>query len=343
MINVTKTYLPSLDEYNKHLKELWKTSYVTNDGPLVRKLEEKLKKYLGVKNLSVVSNGTLGLQIAIKVLNLRGEIITTPFSYVATTSSIVWENCKPVFVDINSKTLCIDVNKIEAAITGKTSAILAVHVYGNVCDVEKIDKIAKKYNLKVIYDAAHAFGVNYKGRSVLNYGDISVLSFHATKVFHTIEGGALVTSDGDSAKRIWFHRNFGHEGSARPDKFLCILPKMKNMIRKRKKLTERYDQLLSGCASKMPKTVQGATSNYGYYPVLFESEAQLLKIVKYLNANSIFPRRYFYPSLNTLSYVKYNSCPISEDISRKVLCLPLYYELRIEDVGLIAKLILAKL
>ncbi|KKQ82947.1 MAG: DegT/DnrJ/EryC1/StrS aminotransferase, partial [Candidatus Woesebacteria bacterium GW2011_GWA1_38_8] len=355
MINVTKTYLPSLKEYNKYLKRIWKTSYVTNDGPLVQELEKKLKKYLGVKHLYLTANGTIGLQMAIKVLKLEGEIITTPFSYVATTSSMVWEQCKPVFVDIDPRTLCIDANKIEAVITEKTSAILAVHVYGNICDLERIDKIAKKHNLKVIYDAAHAFGVSYRGRSVLSYGDISVLSFHATKLFHTVEGGALITKNIHIAKKIRYVRNFGHESSVHPENIidiginaknselhaamgLCMLPKFRKIIRKRKILCEKYKMLLSNSHLTMPGTIAGATSNYGYFPVIFNSEKQLLSVLTFLNKRDIYPRRYFYPSLNTLKYVKYYPCPISEDISTRILCLPLYYDLNIQDVKIISNL-----
>src|SRR5690242_2197737 len=212
MINVTKTFLPPQEEYNAILKRAWDKGWMTNRGELVKELEEKLKDYLGVKNIIATTNGTLPLQIAIKALGLKGEIITTPFSYVATTSSIVWEGCQPVFVDIDPGYLTIDENKIEAAITEKTSAILATHVFGNPCNIDAIDAIAKKHKLKVIYDAAHCFGVKYKGQSIFKYGDVSTCSFHATKLFHTGEGGAMFTNDEELHHKLFYHHNFGHKG-----------------------------------------------------------------------------------------------------------------------------------
>ncbi|HLP19244.1 MAG TPA: aminotransferase class V-fold PLP-dependent enzyme, partial [Chitinophagales bacterium] len=212
MIPVTKSFLPPLEDYNKLLQGIWQRVHLTNNGPLLLELEGKLKSYLTSKHFIFLNNGTSAIQIAIKGLDLKGEIITTPFSYVATTSSIVWENCKAVFADIEEETLTIDANKIEALITPKTSAILATHVYGIPCNIEKIEKIAKKHNLKVIYDAAHAFGVKYHGQALTNYGDASTLSFHATKLFHTTEGGALITNDEDAAHRFSYMRNFGHKG-----------------------------------------------------------------------------------------------------------------------------------
>ena len=213
MINVTQTFLPPLEEYTKYLEKIWDSKWLTNRGVLIKELERNLKDFLGVENLLMVNNGTIALQIAIKALELKGEIITTPFSYVATVSSIVWENCQPVFVDIDEDYLTIDETKIEEAITEKTSAILATHVYGNPCNVEAIQKIAERYNLKVIYDAAHCFGVKYKGESILNWGDISTLSFHATKVFHTGEGGAVICNNEELAHKIFYSHNFGHNGS----------------------------------------------------------------------------------------------------------------------------------
>jgi dTDP-4-amino-4,6-dideoxygalactose transaminase len=212
MIPVTKPYLPPFDEYQSYLEGIWKRQWLTNNGPLVHELETKITDYLGVTNFLYLGNGTVALQIAIKALELKGEIITTPFSYVATTSSIVWEGCKPVFVDIDSQTLNIDPSKIEEAITVNTSAILATHVYGNPCDVIKIGEIAKKHNLKVIYDGAHCFGVKFRGESIFEYGNISTVSFHATKLFHTIEGGGVFTRDKNLSKKMSFMRNFGHDG-----------------------------------------------------------------------------------------------------------------------------------
>lgn len=352
-INVTQSYLPPLEEYVKYLTGIWERVYLTNAGPLVVELEQRLKDELGVKHLFFVNNGTIALQIAIRALDLKGEVLTTPFSYVATTSSLVWEGCTPVFVDIDPATLCINPALLEAAITPRTVGIMATHVYGNPCDVEAIEAIAKRHNLKVIYDAAHAFGVTYKENSVLNYGDISTLSFHATKLFHTGEGGAIVTNDDELAHRIAYMRNFGHNG---PEAFwgvgvngksselhaamgLCVLPKVPELIAKRRLLSERYDALLDGAKCVRPVIREHTAYNFSYHPIVLPSEEVLLKVRDNLNAHEITPRRYFYPSLNTLSYVDPQPAPVSEDISRRVLCLPLYYDLEISQVEDIARLI----
>ncbi|OGH16802.1 MAG: aminotransferase DegT [Candidatus Levybacteria bacterium RIFCSPHIGHO2_02_FULL_40_18] len=356
MITVTKTYLPPIKEYIKYVEEIWKSGFITNHSKYVLSLEKKLKKYLEVKHLFFVSNGTTALQIAIRALDLKdGEIITTPFSYVASTSSIVWEHCRPIFVDIDPGTLTIDVKKIQKAITSKTKAILAVHVYGNSCDVEAIGKIAKKNKLKIIYDAAHAFGVKYKKIPLVNFGDISILSFHATKIFHTVEGGAITTSDDQFAHKISYMRNFGHNGeesffglgiNGKNTEFhaamgLAILPKVKTFISRRRKLSKLYDEALKRAKLTRPGLFENLEYNYSYYPVIFESESELLRVKNSLNKHNIFPRRYFYPSLNTLNYVKKYSCPVSEDIARRIMCLPLYESLSKEEVNLIAKLIIA--
>lgn len=349
MINVTKTYLPPLEEYNNYLKKIWGNNHVTNFGPLSIELEEKLKKYLGVKHLFFVTNGTIALQIAIKALELKDEVITTPFSYVATTSSIVWEGCEPIFADIDPETLTIDPAEIEKKITSKTTGILATHVYGNPCHIEKIEEIAKKNNLKVIYDAAHAFGVEYENKSIFNYGDISVVSFHATKLFHTIEGGALITNDDDLAKKIGYLRNFGHSSKEKPEELacvgingkssefqsamgLCVLPKVPELIASRKKIFNYYDENLDFNILKKPKLNKSLIYNYSYYPVILPSEAILLKVMEELKKESIFPRRYFFPSLNKLNYIKEQNMPTSEDISKRIICLPLYFDLKIEEV-----------
>lgn len=358
MISVTKTYLPPIQEYIGYLKKIWKGGgQLANHGPLVGELESKLKKYLGVKHLFFVTNGTTGLQIAIRALDLKGEIITTPFSYVASTSSIVWENCKPVFVDVDPETLCIDPKKIEAAITKRTEAILPVHIYGNVCDVEDIEKIAKKHKLKVIYDSAHAFGIRYKKSSVLEHGDINILSFHATKIFQTAEGGAVIAKNSNLAHRVSYLRNFGHRGQEafwglgingknselHAAMGLCLLPRMEMLIKKRKKLVEEYDRLLKNMSLQKPLYNPKASRNYSYYPVLFESEEKLLKVRRHLNKNEVFPRRYFYPSLNTLGYIKKRRVPIAESASKRVLCLPLYHALTLKDVRKVSELIGEKL
>ncbi|WP_324671796.1 DegT/DnrJ/EryC1/StrS family aminotransferase [Hymenobacter sp. GOD-10R] len=354
MITVTKTFLPSLEEYHTLLSGVWERGWVTNEGPLVIELESALKKYLGVKHLFFVSNGTLALQLAIKALNLTGDIITTPFSYVATTSSIVWENCRPVFVDIDPDSLCLDPRLIEKAITPTTQAILATHVFGLPCAVEAIEQIARRYRLRVIYDAAHAFGVDYDDQSVLNYGDISTLSFHATKLFHTGEGGAIVTQDDALAKKIAYMRNCGHVSAnqvvglginAKNSEIhaalgLCVLPHVEELIAHRRALTALYDALLIPRAIQRPMPSPRAEINYSYYPVLLPSEDHLLIAVNALNQADIYPRRYFYPALTNLPYVAAGaSCPVAESVASRVLCLPLYHDLQESEVERIATII----
>ncbi len=354
MIPVTKPFLPPREEYEKYIKNIWERNWLTNNGPLVNELELKLKEHLKLNHLLFLCNGTIALQIAIKTLELKGEIITTPFSYVATTSSIVWEGCIPVFVDIHPQTLNIDASKIEEAITERTSAILATHVYGNPCDVEAIAKIAKKHNLKVIYDGAHAFGVTINERSVFEYGDISTTSFHATKLFHTVEGGAAFTKDPALLKTMAYMRNFGHDG---PEKFselgingknsefhaamgLVNLKHVKDIISKRKVLSQHYKEKLQYLKISYPCIPKELDYNYAYFPVIFETEDQLLRSLKITELSNIFTRRYFYPSLNKLPYVDVQSVPVSEDISKRVLCLPLYHSLTFEEIDMICRLLL---
>ncbi|MRT17162.1 DegT/DnrJ/EryC1/StrS family aminotransferase [Vitellibacter sp. q18] len=355
MINVTKTFLPPQREYNAILKRAWDAEWITNRGILVKELEEKLKNYLKVPNIIAMTNGTLPLQIAIKALDLTGEIITTPFSYVATTSSIVWEGCTPVFVDIHPEYLTIDETKIEAAITSKTTGILATHVFGNPCAVEEIEVIAQKHNLKVIYDAAHCFGVTYKGKSIFEYGDVSTCSFHATKLFHTGEGGALFTNDNELFYTLFYHHNFGHKG---PESFqglginakmselqaamgLSVWPYIKSIMDARKAVVDFYERNLVNVS--IMKLREGTNWNYAYYPILFETEEQLLLKQQLLNKEEIFPRRYFYPSLNLLPYANKRPCPISENIASRVLCLPLYHDLSDDEVLKICNIVNGKL
>lgn len=355
MIPITKPFLPDINKYIEYTRKIWQAEHLTNAGPFVQELEVKLKNYCTTQNLFYVSNGTIALQLAIKALQLDGEIITTPFSYVATTSAISWEGCVPVFVDIDPLTLTIDSSKIEDAITSNTSAILATHVYGNPCDIEKIENIANNYGLKVIYDAAHCFGVEYNKKSIVNYGDISTLSFHATKLFQTIEGGAIITQDQELAKKISYMRNFGHDGqekffgigiNGKNSEFhaamgLCNLPEVQNIIQQRKKLCDLYDSFLFvGDEISRPQIRENTKYNYGYYPILLKDEKTLLAVQKQLNKNNIFPRRYFYPSLTTLPYVEKFNTPIATDISSRVLCLPLYDTLSSENVKKISYLIL---
>jgi dTDP-4-amino-4,6-dideoxygalactose transaminase len=357
MINVTKTFLPPQQEYNVILKRAWDNNWMTNRGVLVQELEEKLIKYLGVPNIIATTNGTLPLQIAIKAMGLKGEIITTPFSYVATTSSIVWEGCNPIFVDIHPDYLTIDESKIESAITKNTSAILATHVFGNPCAVDVIEAIAKKHQLKVIYDAAHCFGVKYEGQSIFEYGDISTCSFHATKLFHTGEGGAIFANTKPLHDLCFQLHNFGHKGqedfsglgiNAKMSELqaamgLAVLPYMNDVLKKRKKVIDLYNENLNFSGVQKIKIREGTSWNYSYYPFIFESKKQLLRTENALNEQCIYPRRYFYPSLNQLPYLKKKVLPISESISSRILCLPLYGELRKDEINQICSIILSNL
>jgi dTDP-4-amino-4,6-dideoxygalactose transaminase len=354
MIHVTKPFMPPIEEFETYVRGIWQRQWLTNNGPLVNDLELKLKQYLGVDHLLYMNNGTTALQIAIKALELKGEIITTPFSFIATTSSILWEGCKPVFVDIDRGTLNIDAGLIEAAITPATSAILATHVFGNPCDIDMIDDIAKRHNLKVIYDAAHCFGTRYKGKSVFAYGDISTTSFHATKLYHTIEGGAVFTKDPELLKKMAYLRNFGFNG---PEDFAAVGINGKNsefhaamglvnlrhaeaILAKRKEDYLMYTELLQGLNKEQQVISKNTVFNYSYFPVVLPSEESVSKMMGWLNASWIFPRRYFYPSLNTLSFVDKYACPVSVDISNRILCLPLYHEITTEEIYMVVRIML---
>jgi dTDP-4-amino-4,6-dideoxygalactose transaminase len=354
MIPVTKPFLPEILEYENFLKGIWQRKWITNMGPLASDLEMKLKSHLNIKHLLFVTNGTVALQMAIKALELKGEIITTPFSFIATTSSIVWEGCKPVFVDIDEDSLNIDASKIEDAITDKTTAILATHVYGNPCDVITIKKIAQKHSLKVIYDAAHAFGVSVDGKSIFEYGDISTCSLHATKLYHSVEGGLVTTNDAELLKRLASIRNFGFNGPVTFDELgingknsefhaamgLANLNHIQDINAKRKAINDRYWKNLEGLNLKKPTWHKNSQNNYAYFPIVFENEELMLKCIEHLNAHEIFTRRYFYPSLaNTLPYLPSQNMPVTDNVSKRILCLPLYFDLTFEEVDLITRLI----
>lgn len=354
MIPVTKTFMPDYGDFAALLQSAWDTSVLTNNGPLVKQLSAALTESLGVENIQLLGNGTLALQLAIKVLDLRGEIITTPYSYVATTNAIIWEGCTPVFVDIDPNTFCISPDLLEAAITESTSAILATHVYGYPCDVERIQQIADRHGLKVIYDAAHAFGVRLNGQSLLNQGDCSTLSFHATKLFHTAEGGAVVCKDEAVAQRAFLMSKFGHMGedeyldigiNAKMSELhaamgLAVLPSVPEIIAARCERSAWYDELLDGLKLQRPKAVVGLEYNYAYYPVVFATHDQMMKVRAALHAQDIFARRYFYPSLNTLTFLPdtlHRLCPVSESLAQRVLALPLYPTLARQNVEKIAE------
>lgn len=355
MIPVTKPFLPPKEDYQLLIDDIWKRQWLTNMGPLASELEMNLKDFLKVNHLLYVTNGTIALQMAIKALNLTGEIITTPFSFVATTSTIVWEGCTPIFVDIHKDSLNIDVTKIEAAITENTQAILATHVYGNPCDVIEIDKIAKKHNLKVIYDGAHAFGVNVNGRSIFDYGDVSTCSLHATKLYHSIEGGLIITKNPDLLKKLAYIRNFGISGfdsfaelgiNGKNSEFhaamgLINLKYIHDIHEKRKKICERYDNKLKGFKAIQQVWHNDSLQNYAYYPIILDNEEILHKCIEALKLNQIFVRRYFYPALSKgLPYLNSIHMPVTEDISERVICLPLFYDLTLEEVDLICRLLL---
>ena len=352
-INVTKTYLPPLEEYVQYLERIWASGWITNNGELVQELEKRLAEYLHVPYVQFISNGTIAIQLALKALDVEGEVITTPFSYVATVNSILWEHCTPVFVDIEPRTFGMDADKIEAAITERTRAILPVHVYGYPCDVVKIQQVAGKHNLKVIYDGAHAFGCELNGASLLDYGDLSTLSFHATKLFHTVEGGAVIAHSAEMADRLGKLKSFGHIQNdyflagvnGKNSEFhaamgLCLLPKVDDLIEKRRQVFAWYDRSLAGLGLQIPRPDKhGLKYNYSYYPVLFESETTLLRVMAALKEHEIIPRRYFYPALNKLPFVMGQDCPLAEDISRRVLCLPLFVGLEEEQVENICKIL----
>lgn len=338
MISVTKAYLPNKEKYKAYVDRIFESSWLTNNGSMLQELEQRLATYLGVKNIILVANGSLALQLAYKALELKGEVITTPFSFAATTSTLIWEGLTPVFADIDSLSLNLDPRNIEPLISEKTSAIVPVHVFGNPCEVEKIQSIADKYNLKVIYDGAHAFGTEYKNSSVLNYGDASTLSFHATKLFHTIEGGAVITNNNELAQKIRMLINFGIVGTdlispigtnAKMNEFeaamgLCVLDEIEQVSSQRKKIWQNYKEALCDKLS-MQKWSADSENNNAYAPVIFKTEEELLLVDAELKKNDIVARRYFYPSLDTLLNVRpLKACVNSQDISRRILCLPLF-------------------
>lgn len=336
MIPVTRPHLPERSRYLKYISRCYKNCQLTNNGPLVQELKVRLEEHLGVKNLLLVANGTLALQIAYKALGITGKAVTTPFTFVATSSSLRWEGIDPVYADIDEETLNLSPEKAREALDPDVTALVPVHVYGNPCDVEAFDEIAREHGLKVIYDAAHAFGVRLNGRSVLECGDAATLSFHATKVFHSVEGGAIAFKEREDYERARRLINFGQEGgevadegiNAKMSEFhaamgLSMLDEIETVFAKRKEVHHRYYEELKDYL-EMPAWREGATRNYAYFPVLFPSEEALLKAQQHLNKAGIFPRRYFYPSLDTLRGQSGGECTISQDQAKRVLCLPIY-------------------
>lgn len=357
MINVTKTTLPPLSEYNKYLKKIWKNNWVTNQGEFSIKFEKKLEKYLGMKYIMPVSNGTLAMQLAFKALDLKGEVITTPFTFPATTNALIWEGLTPVFADIDPNTFNIDPKSVEKKITNKTSAILAVHVFGNPCDVESLDKIAKKHKLKLIYDSAHAFAVEYGGKTLMEWGEINTLSFHAAKIFHTVEGGAVTARNKNIKEKLYLLSNHGilnYEEivlagtNAKMNELqaamgLCLLKSYNQEISKRKKIYETYLNAFGQNDSlKTQKLNEKMTKyTYPYFPICFATEKVRDNVYKTLLRNGIRARKYFYPPCHEFPYIREKSSnyPNATKISHSILCLPLYSTLPIGSVKKVISII----
>jgi dTDP-4-amino-4,6-dideoxygalactose transaminase len=364
-IFVTQPALPPLEDFTDCLRQIWDNKIITNNGPFHRQLEKELADYLGVKYISLFSNGTLALVTALQALRISGEVITTPFSFVATTHSLWWNNIKPVFADIEPCTFNLDPVKVEAAITPQTTAIMPVHVYGNPCNLEAFQQIADTYGLKLIYDAAHAFGVKVKGESVLNFGDLSILSFHATKVFNTIEGGAIICPDEKTKKRIDYLKNFGYAGettviepgiNAKMNELqaaygLLQIKYVDEYISKRKAIAESYrNQLKNVEGISCLDDIVGVNHNYAYFPILVDTVrygSSRDELYERLKQNNIFGRRYFYPLITHfptyrgLPSAKPSCLPVAEKVAEQVICLPIYPDLNFQDVQRIASLIAA--
>lgn len=353
-IRVTKPSLPSIDDYFNLTKKIWSTGILTHNGPYVQKFEKKLKKILKVKNLSVVTNGTLAIQLAIKSLELKGEIITTPFTWIATIDAIIWEKCKPIFIDVEIDTFNIDANLIEKKINKNTVAILGVHTFSNPCNVLKINKIAKKYNLKVIYDGAHSMFVNYKKKSILTYGDVCATSLHATKILNAVEGGACISKNIYLDKKIKSLRFFGFDSKGNIENFginakmtevhaimgILNLKNIKKVLSERKRQYLMYFNILKKNQFLSFQKFNSNSYNYSYMPIVVNSNKKLKHIVKLLNKNNYFPRRYFYPSLNKLKKLAVKQKFVnSEYLAERILCLPLYYGLGDHHIKKICKLI----
>lgn len=352
-IYVTQPTLAPLEEVTELMKGIWTTGIMTHNGPLVQRFEKEVAGKFGVDSLVACTNGTIALQMSVRALQLKGEIITTPFTFIATIDSILWEGCVPVFVDIDPETFNIDPKKIEEKITYHTVGIMPVHVFGNACDIEAIDKIAREHHLKVIYDACHAVGVNYKGQSIFNYGDISVTSFHATKMLNTTEGGACFSTNLELIEKLRRIRFFGFKdhkdivedgfnGKMTEVHAAVGLANLKYLDAALADRKQKYNIYKTELSENPSLNFQKITDdcNYSYFPVVFSDEETCLKVMSRLMENHIFPRRYFYPSVNTFTkLLPYTSMPISEDVASRILCLPLYYTLAEIDMNRIIGLI----
>jgi dTDP-4-amino-4,6-dideoxygalactose transaminase len=350
LIYVTKPYLPERQKLNKYIDTIYQSGWLTNNGPLVQKLENRLTAHLGVKYVILTANGTNALQIALKSLNTMGEVITTPFSFIATSQAIDFIGMKPIFSDIHKHSLNLDPTACEKKITENTQAILPVHVYGNPCEVEKFNALSEKYNIPVIYDAAHCFDVKYKENSILNYGKMSVISFHATKLFHCVEGGAIITNDDETALMVRQIVNFGFNANldivstgtnAKMNEFeaamgLAILDDIDYILKKRSNIWDKYHKELSGFV-RFQSRAESSTNNFSYAPIIFKNEALLKKVMQALAQEDIYPRRYFYPCLNVNEDA--DSTPIAKNISNRILCLPIYPSLEMKYVEKIISII----
>ncbi len=341
-IHVTRAIIPDPVEYAECISRILSSRHLTNMGEHTARLEQELCKFLDIPFLALCTNGTLALQLSLRAGGLVGrEIITTPFSYVASVSAVLWEGCTPIFADIDEETLCLDPGNLENLCSDATGAILPVHVYGNACDVEAIEKIAARNNLTTLYDAAQAFGTLYKGKSLLSYGDFSTVSFHATKVFHTVEGGGIVSRTQASYDYLALLRAFGHTNDTHHTlginakltephaaMGLCLLDKVTQNIADRKKISQLYDSFFPSHGVRKPRLHSDITYNYAYYPVIFDDTNAMQRALVSMNQENIFPRRYFYPALNTLPYLTSRThCPVAESICTRVLSLPLYADL----------------
>lgn len=342
MVYVSKIYLPDKEKYKSYIDKIYESGWVTNNGPLVQELEKRLEEHLGVKNLLCVCNGTTGLQMAYKLLELEGEVITTPFTFVSTTGSIAAEKLTPVFSDIDAESFNLDPAKIENEITEKTSAIVPCHVFGNACEIDEIDAIAKKHDLKVVYDASHAFGIEYKDKNILNYGDISVISFHGTKFFHTIEGAALVINDDELYEKAKTIRNYGNDGpdsvglvgmNGKMNEFeaamgLCVLDEIDDILAERKKSYEYYAEHLKDYV-QMQTINKDASQTYSYFPVVFRNYEEMDQVRSALLSHEIAPRQYFKPSLDTVPFVEERTVmEVSRDIASRILVIPLHSDVQ---------------
>lgn len=354
VIPVTRAVLPPPSVYHAYLEEVFTSGHLTNEGRFATRLEKELAERFDIPFLGLCTNGTLSLQLALRLKGLNGrEVITTPFTYVATASALLWEQCTPVFADVDEETLCLSPRAVEGALSDKTAGILPVHIYGNACDVEGFAALSGRYGIPCVYDAAQAVGSSYKGKSLLAYGDAAICSFHATKVFHTVEGGGVVVHSAEELRTLSLLRAFGHRGdthytlgiNAKLSELhavmgLALLPQLEANIRARELISQQYDAAFPLPGLRKPGLREGLVYNYAYYPVLFDDPARRERVVARLNADGIQPRRYFSPSINTIGYMPRRcSCPVAEDAAARVLCLPLYAELPHSAIDRILRII----